>query len=223
MGGCIRSQSKKADEQEPKKTNVDDQEPTKTLLTDKPEGKPAEASEAEAALRKLFADIDADDSGTISVAELLVALRRDDFDFAALLEAADMNSRSYVMDRLEAYQESRISWDGFGSALRSALDIGVGDMALVLSTRSKGVVVNRTTTDVELEMPDGSKISRGIDEIRMASTREEPRVSQEAPLGDAEVPGETLGDGEVQDKPPADAEPTEVEVEQPPLRFKCCS
>merc|ERR1712032_1254355 len=215
--GCIGSKNKMADQQEPTKTLLTGQPEGKAaeVSIHKAEGKPVEVSEAEASLKNIFDDIDADENGTVSVVELAVALKDVDFDLAALLEAADMNSRFYLLDWLEGNQESRISWDIFKSSLRSASEIKTGSMALDLSTRARGLVVNRTTTDVELEMPDGSKVWRDVDEIRMAPPEELPHASEELSVS---VVG--AGEGEIADVPPDEAEVIEVNAAQSPL---CCN
>jgi len=218
--GCIRSKNKMADQQEPTKTLLTGQPEGKAaeVSTDKAEGKPVEMCEAEASLKKIFDDIDADENGTVSVVELAVALKNVDFDLAALLEAADMNSRFHVLDWLEANQESRISWDIFKSSLWSAFEIKTGSMALDLSTHARGLVVNRTTTDVELEMPDGSKVWRDVDEIRMATPEELPHASEALSVNAVGAP---LGEGEIAGVPLDEAEITEVEAAQSPLCFNC--
>jgi len=132
----------------------------------------SDGSEAEARLKRIFDGIGADGDGTVSVAELTVALKKADLDLAALLEAACMNSSLYVLDRLEADQSGRTSWDDFRSSLRLVIGIKSGDMVVDASTRAKGLVINRTATEVELLMPDGSKVSRDIEDIRMAPVSE---------------------------------------------------
>jgi len=210
-------------------------EPSGTLLADRREGKPTEeeapVTEAERSLRKVFDGIDADGNGTVSAAELAVALNKGDFDLAGLLETAGMNSHFYVMEQLDANKDGRISWSEFKYLLVSVFDINIGETAVVLATGARGRVANRTTTDVQLEMLDGSKLWQDIDDIRKAPAEaknaEEPSVDQ-APAEQA-VANDT---GSAHKASPADAETgeenameanaPEVEAVQYPPRWNCC-
>jgi len=176
----------------------------------------APVSEAEASLRKVFDGIDADKNGMVSAEELTAALETDAFDLAGLLEAAGMNSHFDVTEQLDVNKDGQISWSEFKSSLFLARDLKIGDIAVISSTGARGRVVNWTTTDVQLEMTDGSQLWQDIADLDVGIFR---TVSPVADVNVGEVP---MGEAEAAEVFPFEVQTADVEVAQSVWCFKCC-
>eukprot|EP00929_Paragymnodinium_shiwhaense_P120426 TRINITY_DN9236_c0_g1_i1.p1 TRINITY_DN9236_c0_g1~~TRINITY_DN9236_c0_g1_i1.p1 ORF type:complete len:291 (+),score=102.27 TRINITY_DN9236_c0_g1_i1:84-956(+) len=124
--------------------------------------------DAEAQLRKLFESLSIDEMGYVRAQDLAEAFLLAPPELAALMKDACMNPQPYVQEQLKRRGDERLDWEKFLSLCRLAEDLTAGQAATVASTRQTGTVLRRTTTDVQLQMPDGSEKWFDIEDVRVS-------------------------------------------------------
>lgn len=158
---------------------------SKTLLTS-PNQQPADTqkpiTEATDKLKSVFAAQKPDAEGTVAADALATSLRSQEGDVAKLLEGATMNPLSYMLQELDILAQGRVLEESFLSLATTPMALAEGQLAKVASTGEVAKVLKRTTTDLQLEMPDRSTKWVEIDDVRMA--HEQPTEMAELAVGD---------------------------------------
>lgn len=158
---------------------------SKTLLTS-PKEQPADTqkpiTEATDKLKSVFAAQKPDAEGTVAADALATSLRSQEGDVSKLLEGATMNPLSYMLQELDILAQGRVLEESFLSLATTPMALAEGQLAKVASTGEVAKVLKRTTTDLQLEMPDRSTKWVDIDDVRMA--HEQPTELAELAVGD---------------------------------------
>eukprot|EP00929_Paragymnodinium_shiwhaense_P083770 TRINITY_DN44747_c0_g1_i1.p2 TRINITY_DN44747_c0_g1~~TRINITY_DN44747_c0_g1_i1.p2 ORF type:complete len:298 (-),score=92.79 TRINITY_DN44747_c0_g1_i1:149-1042(-) len=146
--------------------------------------KPAEDAALDNKLKALFDALSKDDAGAAASAELFAALKSVPDELVSQLDRAHWNPASYAVHELEVLPEgSRVAWETFSSLFHLPMKLAEGQLAKVKASGEVAKVLKRTTTDIQLEMPDRSVQWVEIEDVRMA--HEQPKKLAQLEVGDS--------------------------------------